>query len=172
VSITKVVEFFTTNPTKLSLHFSEFSTIFYGIYKIQPKVKHYLRTNFHRGPWKFLQIHNHTLTLHKTPPEISQTLQCSPRAPAGGGPAKFRRTGGRDRPGAGGERPSGPWDSIPVLGLGRGTTGGRGRRSGAVTATRATAPARLHLRRGKRRFGRLGWRSTVVVMRSIWSGVA
>jgi hypothetical protein len=50
-----------------SLQFSEFSTNFYAFYKIQPKVKHYLRTIFHRGPWKFLQIHNHTLTSHKTP---------------------------------------------------------------------------------------------------------
>jgi hypothetical protein len=33
-----------------------------------------------------------------------RTLQCSPRAPAGGGPAKFWHTGGRDRPGAGGGR--------------------------------------------------------------------
>jgi hypothetical protein len=32
--ITKVVVFFTMNPTKLSLQFSEFSTIFYAIYKI------------------------------------------------------------------------------------------------------------------------------------------
>jgi hypothetical protein len=47
------------------------------------------------------------------------TSQCSPRAPAGGGPAKFRRTAGRDRPGAGGDRPSSPWRSIPGLGWGR-----------------------------------------------------
>jgi hypothetical protein len=33
VSITKVVVFSTTNPTKLSLNFSEFSTIFYAFYK-------------------------------------------------------------------------------------------------------------------------------------------
>jgi hypothetical protein len=33
--ITKVVGLFTTNPTKLVLHFSEFSTIFYGFYKNQ-----------------------------------------------------------------------------------------------------------------------------------------
>jgi hypothetical protein len=33
--ITKVVGFFTNNPTKLGLYFSEFSTIFYGIYKNQ-----------------------------------------------------------------------------------------------------------------------------------------
>jgi hypothetical protein len=32
----KVIGFFTTNPTKLGLHFSDFCTIFYGFYKIQP----------------------------------------------------------------------------------------------------------------------------------------
>jgi hypothetical protein len=31
--ITKVVGYFTMNPTKLVLHFSEFSKIFYAIYK-------------------------------------------------------------------------------------------------------------------------------------------
>jgi hypothetical protein len=35
VSITKVAGFFTANPTKLTLHFSEFSTILYEFYKIQ-----------------------------------------------------------------------------------------------------------------------------------------
>jgi hypothetical protein len=35
--ITKVVGFFTTNPTKFSLHFADFATIFYGFYKIQQK---------------------------------------------------------------------------------------------------------------------------------------
>jgi hypothetical protein len=35
--ITKVVGHFTTNPTKLVLHFSDFSTIFYTSYKKQPK---------------------------------------------------------------------------------------------------------------------------------------
>jgi hypothetical protein len=52
VSITQVVGFFTTNPTKLGLHFSDFSTIFYEIYKIQ----HFTTTIgdevLHRGPWK------------------------------------------------------------------------------------------------------------------------
>jgi hypothetical protein len=33
--MTKVVVFSTMNPTKLVLHFSEFSPIFYGIYKNQ-----------------------------------------------------------------------------------------------------------------------------------------
>jgi hypothetical protein len=33
--ITKVVGYFTVNPTKLVLHFSDFSTILYGFYKKQ-----------------------------------------------------------------------------------------------------------------------------------------
>jgi hypothetical protein len=50
---TKFVVLFTENPTKLSLHFYDFSTIFYVFYKIQPKDKHHLRTNFHRDPCTF-----------------------------------------------------------------------------------------------------------------------
>jgi hypothetical protein len=34
--ITKVVGYFTSNPAKLALHFSDFSVIFYAIYKKQP----------------------------------------------------------------------------------------------------------------------------------------
>jgi hypothetical protein len=34
--ITKVVGYFTTNPPKLVLHFSDFSMMFYAIYKKQP----------------------------------------------------------------------------------------------------------------------------------------
>jgi hypothetical protein len=37
IRITKVVAVFTTNRTKLGLHFSDFPTIVYGIYKFQPK---------------------------------------------------------------------------------------------------------------------------------------
>jgi hypothetical protein len=139
--ITNIVDYFTTNPTKLVVHFSDFSIIFYAIYKKQPKVKHYLRSNFHRGPWKFLQVYNHAPTLHKTPPETLQTLQCHPRAPAGGGPAKFRRTGGRDRPGASGGWTAGPWGSIPVLGLVQGATGELAWRSPVAVAAGTAASA-------------------------------
>jgi hypothetical protein len=64
---TKVVVFFTANPTKLGLHFYLFSTIFYEYYNIQPKAKNFTRISLHRGPWKFLQIHNNVLTLHLRP---------------------------------------------------------------------------------------------------------
>jgi hypothetical protein len=42
--ITKVVGYFTMNPTKLVFHFSHFSVIFYAIYKNQSELKYYLRT--------------------------------------------------------------------------------------------------------------------------------
>jgi hypothetical protein len=134
-----------------------------------------LKLHFCTGPLRSLRSLQKCPWFALRPSERLGTLQCSPRAPADGGPAKFRRTRVGDRPGAGGGGggwPPGPWGSIPVVGLGRGTTGGRSQRSGAVTTAGATAPARLHLRRGKRRFGRLGWRSTVVVMHSNRSMVA
>jgi hypothetical protein len=61
------------------------------------------------------------------------------------------------------------WGSIPMLGwVGRGPARG----APAAVAAATAVPAMLHLPRGKGQFGRLGWRSTVVIMRSIWSGVA
>jgi hypothetical protein len=67
VSITKVVLFFTTNPTKLSLKFSEFSTIFHAFYK-------FLQTRYtievivlHRSPWKTFQIYTKPLVRVKLP---------------------------------------------------------------------------------------------------------
>jgi hypothetical protein len=44
--ITKVVGYFTTNPTKLVSQISDFSTIFYAIYKNQPNHKYYLSYPF------------------------------------------------------------------------------------------------------------------------------
>jgi hypothetical protein len=38
---TKVVVIFIRNPTKLGLHFSEFSKIFYAFYKVQQNIKYY-----------------------------------------------------------------------------------------------------------------------------------
>jgi hypothetical protein len=74
---------------------------FYKIYKFQQLTKHYLRCMFQRKPLKVLD------SLRVGPLFVDRTLettwdsQLGPRAPAGGGPAKLRRTGGRDRPGAG-----------------------------------------------------------------------
>jgi hypothetical protein len=62
--ITKVVAFFTTNPKKLGLHFSEFSTIFYAIYKILQNSNTIGDSHLHRGPWKVLDSYEYVLALH------------------------------------------------------------------------------------------------------------
>jgi hypothetical protein len=46
------VVFSTTNPTKLSLQFSEFSTIFYAFYKFQQKTNTISEQTFKQAPGK------------------------------------------------------------------------------------------------------------------------
>jgi hypothetical protein len=58
VSITKVVVLFTTNPTKLSLHFSEFSTIFYAFYIFLQMEYTIEDVTLRRGPRKDLGPRN------------------------------------------------------------------------------------------------------------------
>jgi hypothetical protein len=67
VSITKVVGFFISNPTKLSLHFSEFSTILHGFYKIQQNLSTIEVSLFSLGPWKELGSHRCALGLQINP---------------------------------------------------------------------------------------------------------
>jgi hypothetical protein len=86
------------------------------------------------------------------PLERSCPLQLGPWAPAGGTPAEFRRTGGRVRPGAGGERPEGPWGWIPPLWRGGGRTSDGPRRRTRAAAAGACRPARGGARRAR------GWR--------------
>jgi hypothetical protein len=81
---TKDVVFFTKKPTKLGLHFYDFSTVFYGFYKIQLKQQHYLRFSFANRPL-----------------ERTQTLQLGPWAQAAARIAGIRSREGRDRPGKG-----------------------------------------------------------------------
>jgi hypothetical protein len=58
MSITKVVVLFTTNPTNLSLHFSEFSTIFYAFYKFLQMEYTIEDVTLRRGPRKDLGPRN------------------------------------------------------------------------------------------------------------------
>jgi hypothetical protein len=51
------------------LHFSDFSTISYGFYKIQQLIKHYLRNYSHLGPWKFMFPYRKALGLRIAPQE-------------------------------------------------------------------------------------------------------
>jgi hypothetical protein len=69
VSITIVIVFSTTNPTKLSLHLSEFlrfSTHFTSFSNKSYTIEDAL---LRLEPWNFLQSHNNTPTSHKTPRE-------------------------------------------------------------------------------------------------------
>jgi hypothetical protein len=67
VSVTKVVVFFTTSPTKLSLKFSEFSMIFYAFYKFLQTGYTIEVTILHRSSWKTFQIYTQAPGSRKTP---------------------------------------------------------------------------------------------------------
>jgi hypothetical protein len=75
VRITKVVVFCTTNPTKLVLYFSNFSKIFWRIYKILQKLQHYLRLSFANRPLKRTQ----TLQLGPWAQEAARIVGIQPR---------------------------------------------------------------------------------------------
>jgi hypothetical protein len=62
----------------LVLHISELSTIFYGIYKIQPKVKHYLRNQLSPGYPEVSADSQPYPPLTQNTLERMQTLQCGP----------------------------------------------------------------------------------------------
>jgi hypothetical protein len=123
--ITKVVGYFTTDPAKLVSHFSDFSVIFYKIYKNQPKALHYLRFVSQQGPWKVLNFYICALALRKGPQE-----DFSPRNRVPGRrPAAVRPNSGEPPAGAGraraGEVPRGTRGRVPCsLGAGRGWRGG------------------------------------------------
>jgi hypothetical protein len=139
VRITKVVVYFTMNPTKLVLHFYDFSMIFYAIYKKQQNHFTIGVTLLQGGPRKEVWLCN-----------------VAPGAPASGGSAKFRPTAGRGRPGTGGGGALGPRGPIPVLGWGREESGeGRRRRPGTVAAA-AGIPAAWARCRGHGAVGELG----------------
>jgi hypothetical protein len=78
--ITKVVVQFITNPKKLVLHFSDFSVIFYAIYKNQSKLKYYLRITFAARPSKFWIPYRHTPVFAENPLERKGASQCGPWA--------------------------------------------------------------------------------------------
>jgi hypothetical protein len=82
--ITKVLGYFTANPTKFVLHFYEFFKIFYVIYKNQQKHKYYFSCNFAVQPSR-----------------RNTSLKCGPWGAASGGPAAIP-AGDRRMPAGGG----------------------------------------------------------------------
>jgi hypothetical protein len=61
---------------------------------------------------------------------------------------------------------------VCALGWGRERAGEGAHRRPASVAAATAVLARLHFRRGKGQFGRMGWRSMVVIKHSNWSRVA
>jgi hypothetical protein len=119
VSITKVVVFFTANPTKSVLYFSEFSTIFYAFYKFLQKGYTIEDVSLRLGPWKDLGPHNwvprptgrRARRRRSRPGNDSGSSACSPRTdwqPRLGRGSTLRRrtavTGGDGRGGSGFQR--------------------------------------------------------------------
>jgi hypothetical protein len=93
------------DPKKLVSQFSEFSVIFYAIYKFQPKLKYYLRIPLRSGPWKLQFLRKHpcfcgkTLSIKKgfamRPPAASR--RGSGRNPATGGAGVWGKRWGKPR---------------------------------------------------------------------------
>jgi hypothetical protein len=103
-------------PKKLSLYFSEFSTVFYAIYKILENNNTIGDPLLHRGPWNFLGIHIYALGSHlgpwkdsrprnRVPGPLEAAARWNPAAPAwclavgrtAGGTAGYGRARGGPR---------------------------------------------------------------------------
>jgi hypothetical protein len=94
--ITKVVGFFNTNPTRLVLQFSEFSTIIYGFYKIPQNSNTIWESLLHRVPGKF-QILTNTPLVYENLPERMGSPQLGPSPWPVAVMAKIRRGGSGGR---------------------------------------------------------------------------
>jgi hypothetical protein len=87
VSITKVVVLFTTKPTKLSLYFCKFFTIFYAFYKFLQK-EYTIEDSFCTGVLRiFYSLTDRPLVCTKHPAKKSG-LAIGPFAMGGGGLAR------------------------------------------------------------------------------------
>jgi hypothetical protein len=130
------------NPTILVLHFSDFSTIFYGFYNFQPKHQYYLRTPLHAGHWKVSDSREYAPGLRKSPWKDLGARNWVPRH----GRRRLGPKSGEVAAGVGGERwgkGSGP-HRRPICGLvgGEGWTAEGAPRLSAAATAGAAAPAR------------------------------
>jgi hypothetical protein len=90
------------NPPKLGLHFSDFSKIFYGIYKIQQITSTIWEPNFAQAPGKISDSQAYP-QIADEPLALTWSSQLGlPGRPAAVRP-KFRRAGGAGGRGKGGE---------------------------------------------------------------------
>jgi hypothetical protein len=140
----KSCRFFTTNPTKLSLHFSDFSTIFYGLYKILQNSNTIWDSLLHWGPGISAGSQRCPYFADKTS-EVFLTSQCRPWGVGWRGSPEFRRSGGRGRPGTGGWRSGERLGSISSLTRAEAAPVEPAWRSQAAAAAGSSAPATRRL---------------------------
>jgi hypothetical protein len=76
---------FHNESNKIGFAFVWFSYDFLRNLQISAKVKHYLRTNFRRGPWNFSAIHKYALGSHLGPWKYSRPRNWVPGTNGGGG---------------------------------------------------------------------------------------
>jgi hypothetical protein len=137
VSITKVVVFFTTNPTTFSVQFSKLSTNLYAFYKFLQKVFTIANPFYTRVSRNLPSLTYRPLICTKQPAR-RLGLAVEPLAMGGGGSSGFRRLRRRSRLGNGVESstcsPRSDW--WPRLGR-------RGCRRGESTAVGSPARVRL-----------------------------
>jgi hypothetical protein len=152
----KISRFFHPGSNKIGFLVFRFFYNFLCILQVSEKSQILLKMLFCKkvpGGLDSLQIHPQ---FADWPLERFEVLQYGPRAVAAGGPAKFRRTGGRDRPGAGGGRPARSLSSILTEVWGGGGAGRVVRRRPPVPAAAACCPVKDELARDNTRRYKLG----------------
>jgi hypothetical protein len=121
--------FFTRNPTKLGLHFSDFSMIFYAFYKILQNSIIIQDSNFQLSPWKFSKTHTYAHAWHLRPWKDQKCCNVALGHGEAAGLPESRRFRRRSRPG----RRWGRFRSSPRDDL-RPETGRRQRQPGRAAA--------------------------------------
>jgi hypothetical protein len=134
----------------LSLHFFDFSMIFYEFSKFQLELIHYLRSYFRTGPWDFL-VHTTIPLVHIKDPGKTADLAIGSSAMVGVGLAEITAVRRRSWPGKWSGMTTSSRGSIYGRGWGGNNAGEPTRRSPAAAAAEATAPARGRRDRNKER---------------------
>jgi hypothetical protein len=143
VMLHKSCRFFHKESNKIGFASFWFLYSFLCIFQDSAKHIHYFRSGFSIRPLEVFRTLWIGPFFALRPLERTWGSQLGLQAPAGGGPAKFRRTGDRDQWGAGGGRPVSHLGSISGLAWGSGAAGEGARRLSRVAASWSSTPARL-----------------------------
>jgi hypothetical protein len=153
----KSCRIFHIETKKLGLHFSEFSTIFYAIYKILQNSNTIGDPLLHRGPWNFSAIHKYALGSHLGPWNYSRPRNWVPGTNGGDGSPESGGAGGVFGLGKVWRRCRAHLNSVCGQGKERGGSREGARRRPAAVAAGAGAPASRPARSGHEEHGEFRW---------------